>query len=172
MADLSSLNGVRVLMTLWMVTFHTTYFSATFMQDEAWTTWYSQPRFAFIRNGLAAVDVFFVLTGFLLSFGLFERATAAAAAAVSSSSPTTTTSPATKSSSSSSSPPVSWRAFVWRRAVRLYPTYAVVLALHCLVLNRPYGGQFPLSLMPSKGVAAMVRGAYPASSVVRCDIHC
>lgn len=103
--DLRALTGLRVLLTAWVIVFHTLFFSVMFTERQEWLTWYYQPWTLFLRNGLTAVDVFFLITGFLLSYSVFKKSHPA------------------MSDETQKVPGFSWRQFVWRRVSRVYPTY-------------------------------------------------
>lgn len=132
---LPALDGIRVLCTVWLIVFHTAYFSVTFLTKEQWKPWFYEYN-GFIFNGLQGVDVFFVLTGLLLSYPLFYR------------------------HSSSQPISISWRSFVWRRLVRILPSYCVAIGFFCFVLTQN-GEQHKLAAIPSTGIQMMLDEHYP-----------
>lgn len=77
---------------------------------------------------MAGVDVFFILTGFLLAHPLFLAESKRLAA-------TPVPPPA----------PFSILGFIWQRLSRIYPAYIVFMALFCFVIN-PGGQKMALDL--------------------------
>ena len=101
--DIPAIEGLRGVAILWVLLFH--YFvlregkvdDAFIAAVKSWA-----PVEAFVRNGYLGVDLFFVITGFLLTLPWFRRAELGLAAP-------------------------DWRAFYARRARRILPAYYVQL---------------------------------------------
>lgn len=99
------LDGVRVLMTLWVVTFHVLWHTSMILKEPAFDAFYYAPWMRFLNNGLFAVDIFFILTGFLLAYPVLAGARTG-----------------------------TWSEFVWLRVTRVYPTLIVSVLFVCLGL--------------------------------------
>ena len=98
-----AIEGLRGVAVLWVMVFHYIALRDGRFDDafiEAVKTW--TPLEAFARNGYLGVDLFFLITGFLLTLPWFRHAEAGL-------------------------PPPDWRAFYARRARRILPAYYVQL---------------------------------------------
>jgi len=101
--DIPAIEGLRGVAVLWVMVFH--YFvlrdgkfdDAFIELVKSWT-----PLEAFVRNGYLGVDLFFLITGFLLILPWYRHADAGL-------------------------PPPDWRSFYARRARRIVPAYYVQL---------------------------------------------
>jgi len=62
-----TLTGMRGAAALWVVTFHAYPFVASLFD------WPERARIPVIRDGFLAVDLFFILSGFVLSYGHADR---------------------------------------------------------------------------------------------------
>lgn len=101
--DIPAIEGLRGVAVLWVMVFH--YFvlrdgkfdDAFIASVKSWV-----PLEAFVRNGYLGVDLFFLITGFLLTLPWFRHADAGL-------------------------PAPDWRAFFARRARRILPAYYVQL---------------------------------------------
>lgn len=100
------LDGLRVIMTFWVVCFHTLWHIAMFLPEQEFKDFFDQPYLKFLSNGLAAVDVFFIMTGFLLAQPIFSGKRTG-----------------------------TWVEFVWLRVTRVYPVYLASIVFFCLVLH-------------------------------------
>ncbi len=101
--DIPAIEGLRGVAVLWVMVFH--YFvlrdgrfdDAFIAAVKSWA-----PLEAFVRNGYLGVDLFFLITGFLLTLPWFRHADAGL-------------------------PAPDWRSFYARRARRILPAYYVQL---------------------------------------------
>ncbi len=101
----AAIEGMRGVAVLWVMAFHYLVLRASFADDPfvaAVRSW--APLEAFLMNGYLGVDLFFVITGFLLTLPWFRHADAGL-------------------------PAPDWRAFYFRRARRILPAYYVQLVL-------------------------------------------
>ena len=97
---------------MWVVVFHVSYHIVMFATREQFEEYWLQDSlfFGILRNGLAAVDIFFILTGFLLAQPVLAGEQTG-----------------------------SWRSFVWRRVTRVYPSYVASTSHgHSLYLPPPF----------------------------------
>lgn len=101
------LDGLRTLMTFWVVAFHTLWYTGAYSTEKQFLAVSKQPYFLVLTNGLVAVDVFFLMTGFLLSYPILTGVRTG-----------------------------SWASFVWRRVTRLYPSYIFTLLFVCAGIYR------------------------------------
>lgn len=146
--DFNVLHGVRASSTLYIVAFHTLYYAAVFMTERVFNAWFYSAPFIGLRNGMCAVDVFFVMTGFLLSHGVWRQGLLP----------------------ESKQPPMVWKSFVWRRLVRLYPAYVATLFFYLVVLFRGRG-MFPITEMPAPGVTQMLLEHDPSMTLYPTSPH-
>ncbi|MFQ5437335.1 MAG: acyltransferase family protein [Paracoccaceae bacterium] len=103
---ITELDGLRAVAILMVIAFHSWFFLInslpSFQAFEVFSN--SLPGgFGFIRRGDAGVDIFFTLSGFLLSWQLFSE--------------------------KSAGPTLNFRRFYMRRVFRIYPLYLFVLGL-------------------------------------------
>lgn len=104
------IDGLRALSVLWMVIFHCIYYLGAFIPRDEYVRILQNPALRLFLQGHFGVDIFFVISGFLItSLLLKERHT---------------------------SEGISLRGFYIRRAFRILPAYAIVLLLGLLVLGR------------------------------------
>jgi peptidoglycan/LPS O-acetylase OafA/YrhL len=104
--QLQELNGLRAVAVLLVIAFHSWLFVKERLVDSALSPAFSESLpwvLRFIRRGDVGVDVFFVLSGFLLAWQLFQERTVKGRIDV--------------------------RAFYVKRLVRIYPLYLVALAI-------------------------------------------
>ncbi len=113
--DIPAIEGMRGVAVAWVMVFHYFVLRDGRFDDplialvKSWT-----PLEAFVRNGYLGVDLFFLITGFLLTLPWFRHADAGL-------------------------PPPDWRSFYARRARRILPAYYVQLVfLFFLVLPLLY----------------------------------
>jgi peptidoglycan/LPS O-acetylase OafA/YrhL len=104
------LDGLRALSALWVWAFHALFLRAVFLPPEVMDSVFADPVFAVVLSGDLGVDVFFVMSAFLMAH-LAEREHAATGA-------------------------LSFRRFWRRRAVRLFPAYLALLVLVCPIAFR------------------------------------
>ena len=103
--DVPAIEGLRGVAVLWVMLFHYVVLRDGKFDDafiaflKTWT-----PLDAFVRNGYLGVDLFFLITGFLLTLPWFRHADAGL-------------------------PAPHWRSFYARRARRILPAYYVQLVL-------------------------------------------
>ena len=103
--DIPAIEGLRGVAVLWVMLFHYLVLRDGKFDDAfvaAVKSWL--PLEVFVRNGYLGVDLFFLITGFLLTLPWFRHADAGLAAP-------------------------DWRKFYLRRARRILPAYYVQLAL-------------------------------------------
>lgn len=101
-----ALDGVRVVLTLWVVTFHVLWHLAMFVTDTDFIQTYHIDTNRVLSGGLNGVDYFFVLTGFLVAYPIFTgRRTG------------------------------TWFEFVWMRITRIYPVLITCVAVFCIGLH-------------------------------------
>lgn len=158
--ELPALNGIRTICTLWIVIFHCLWTLTSFFPREEMVPFNQQNILYFIRQGLVCVDIFFVLTGFLLGKAVFADSRPVSFAS-SSFQPLR---------SHDSFAQISWRSFVWRRLVRIYPLYIALLFIYCVIMF-PFG-QYPLEMMGHEGVPTMVKMANPDATMMpsNCEL--
>ena len=70
-ARLGSLDGLRALSVLWVILFHAAWYARFFLVAPTWLTLFTAPWMVPLWRGDFGVDVFFVLSGFLIG-GLLE----------------------------------------------------------------------------------------------------
>jgi peptidoglycan/LPS O-acetylase OafA/YrhL len=108
-ARLSSVDGIRAIAIIWTIAFHVLYFLGYAMNPhEAWAFLMNR-RFALIVQAPLAVDMLFVISGFLIGGYVFRALRRGR---------------------------LSLRTYAIRRAARIFPAYLAVLGLYALVL--PY----------------------------------
>jgi peptidoglycan/LPS O-acetylase OafA/YrhL len=100
------LDGLRVVLTLWVVLFHTAWHLAMFLPEKAFINDFESLS-EVVTSGLNGVDWFFVLTGFLLAQPIFAGQRTGG-----------------------------WFNFVWMRITRLYPMYLVSICIFCGVMSQ------------------------------------
>jgi len=103
--DIPAIEGLRGVAVLWVMLFHYLVLRDGRL-DDAFVAFVKSwlPVEVFVRNGYLGVDLFFLITGFLLTLPWFRHADAGLAAP-------------------------DWRRFYLRRARRILPAYYVQLAL-------------------------------------------
>lgn len=139
-----SLDGLRAAMCVWMIVFHSHFWQNYFIPRAEMSALGTLPIMrAFVLPGYMAVDVFFVLTGYLLASSLFRKEKAARekleaeAAQTSDSASASADGGSGKAKAASTSRvlvPVNVRSWVYRRAMRVLPGILVALAIWCFVL--------------------------------------
>src|SRR4051812_26206949 len=95
------LDGLRALSVLWLVAFHVVFNLGQFITPAEYLALTRDPRVALLAQGHFGVDVFFVVSGFLICCLLLEEAKSKGTIAVG--------------------------AFYLRRAFRILPAYFFVL---------------------------------------------
>jgi peptidoglycan/LPS O-acetylase OafA/YrhL len=106
---IQSLDGLRALSVIWMIAFHSMYFLGFAVPREAYLELIARPSTYLLQQGHFGVDVFFVLSGFLItSMLLREHHTRGR---------------------------LSLASFYVRRLSRVLPAYVVVLALWGLLVR-------------------------------------
>ena len=162
-----SLDGLRAAMCVWMIVFHSHFWQNYFIPRADMSALGRLPIMrAFVLPGYMAVDVFFVLTGYLLTSSLFRKEKAAreklaaeaaqptkGSAAADGDATATGDDGAKPSAKSRVLVPVNVRSWVYRRAMRVLPGILVALAIWCFVLF-PKGASFGLHLRPPCGVSS------------------
>jgi peptidoglycan/LPS O-acetylase OafA/YrhL len=108
-ARLRSVDGLRALAMIWIVSFHVLYFLGNVMDPHQAWAFFANTRFNLILQAPFGIDVLFVLSGFLIGGYIFREL---------------------KKSR------LSMRTYFIRRAARLFPAYLAALALYAMVL--PY----------------------------------
>lgn len=171
--DTRALTGLRVLLNLWIMIFHSLFVLMYFVTTSEIESLFG--RIAIIEHGYIAVDGFFMLTGFLLVLPLLQEQTKLLKNSTVLSSPVASSVTMTsrkRSSSSSSSMSTSATSVAtsvvptsspgttvtdsihryWKnRFIRVMIPYIFLGILHCLVINRC--GVYPQSrirLIPAK----------------------
>ncbi len=108
-ARLRSVDGLRALAMIWIVSFHVLYFLSYVMDPHAAWAFFINTRFNLILQAPFGIDVLFVLSGFLIGGYVFRELKRGR---------------------------LSMRTYFIRRAARLFPAYLAALALYAVVL--PY----------------------------------
>ncbi|HUY41014.1 MAG TPA: acyltransferase [Candidatus Dormibacteraeota bacterium] len=108
-ARLRSVDGLRALAMIWIVSFHVLYFLNNVMDPHQAWAFFASTRFNLILQAPFGIDVLFVLSGFLIGGYVFREL---------------------KKSR------LSMRTYFIRRAARLFPAYVAALALYAMVI--PY----------------------------------
>jgi peptidoglycan/LPS O-acetylase OafA/YrhL len=103
---LATLDGLRAVSILWVLAFHCVFFVSTVDLDLALTL-RNHPLLAWQKFGFRGVDIFFVISGFIISHILMREHKAAGR--------------------------IGLRNFYLRRAIRLFPAYYVSLGLYGLL---------------------------------------
>lgn len=98
-------DGVRAFAVLWVIAYHTFVFIGRPLRHGA-----AEPLFRVANRGLLGVNVFFVLSGFLIGRLLLRELSARGS--------------------------IAFRRFYARRALRILPLYYVCLGLYCLLDTR------------------------------------
>lgn len=93
--DLPQLTGIRIIAALWVVLFH---FAPTLTRIVPETG----ALFYFAQDGYLAVDLFFVLSGFVIAYQYFDAVR---------------------------DKRLPYRSFLWRRLARIYPAHLLVLLM-------------------------------------------
>lgn len=96
---------MRALSVLWVIGYHAFTFVGRPLRHSG-----SEPVFRIVNRGLLGVDVFFVLSGFLIGSMLLREHAALER--------------------------ISFRRFYFRRAMRILPAYYVSLALYCVLIGK------------------------------------
>jgi len=99
----ATLDGLRAISILWVLGFHCVFFISTANLDLALTL-RNDPLLAWLKFGFRGVDIFFVISGFIISHILMREHAATGR--------------------------VGLKNFYLRRAIRLFPAYYVSLALY------------------------------------------
>ena len=102
-ANFKPVDGLRALSILLVVAFHVVWLRGEYIGPAAWTTIVSDPLLSIVLRGDLGVDVFFVISGFLIAHLLIVEYRAHGT--------------------------ISLRAFYLRRVFRLLPAYFFVLAI-------------------------------------------
>lgn len=100
------LDGLRALSLLWVIAFHSAFLAGRSMTAGQFAAFASDPLVSFFLRGDLGVDIFFVISGFLIShilMGEYQR-----------------------------NGSISISRFYVRRMLRLFPVYFLVLGLYCL----------------------------------------
>ena len=109
--QLRSLDGIRALSILWMVSYHVLWLSQYYLDEADLASLRRSSALVPLWNGHLGVDVFFVMSGFLIARILMREFDERSS--------------------------VSFRRFYFRRALRLLPAYYLALFLTYFV--RPNG---------------------------------
>lgn len=104
-----SIDGLRALSVLWMISFHILYFSGHWLQRDQYLLLIGTPLLAPFVQGHLGVDVFFVISGYLIARLLFTEQEASGTLRIG--------------------------RFYLRRATRILPAYVVTLLLGWLILS-------------------------------------
>ena len=102
---LAAVDGLRALAVLWVIEFHALVFIGRNVRHSR-----LEPVFRVVNHGLLGVDVFFVISGFLIARLLFREL--------------------------ASTGTIAFRRFYVRRALRILPAYYVCLLLYCVLDTR------------------------------------
>jgi peptidoglycan/LPS O-acetylase OafA/YrhL len=107
---LTSLDGIRALSILWVIAFHTVWYLGFYISTSDYSTIVrSGPVHRFFLEGYYGVDMFFVLSGFLISTMLIKDI--------------------------QSNDRISLRAFYIRRFFRIVPVYVFMLLVNAVLLK-------------------------------------
>ena len=98
-------DGMRALAVLWVIGYHAFAFIGRPLRHSAY-----EPLFRIVNRGLLGVDVFFVLSGFLIGSMLLREHAAGGR--------------------------IGFRRFYFRRAMRILPAYYFSLAVYCAVIGK------------------------------------
>jgi peptidoglycan/LPS O-acetylase OafA/YrhL len=101
-----TLDGLRAISVLWVIGFHCIFFISTSNLDLA-VALRNAPLLAWLKYGFRGVDIFFVISGFIISHILMKEHQATSR--------------------------IGLKHFYLRRAIRLFPAYFVALALYALI---------------------------------------
>lgn len=71
--NFAALDGLRALLSLWMIMFHSFVYSTTFFHDADSNRLWRDPQLLPLTSGILAVDGFFILTGYLLLVPVFQE---------------------------------------------------------------------------------------------------
>jgi peptidoglycan/LPS O-acetylase OafA/YrhL len=102
-SNFTSVDGLRAISILLVVAFHVVWLRGEYVGPAAWTTIISDPILSIVLRGDLGVDVFFVISGFLIAHILIVEHQETGTIAL--------------------------RTFYFRRAMRLLPAYFFVLAI-------------------------------------------
>lgn len=131
--EMPALDGVRALCSMWIVVFHSLCFTAVFYPRAEFEAWWHAPQLVILRNGFSAVDIFFVLTGYLLAY------------------------PLVKAGANLDPKTISLKSYYYKRFVqRILPAYVVVIVVYTAWHFRD-NCMYPLSLVASNGVPDFLR---------------
>jgi peptidoglycan/LPS O-acetylase OafA/YrhL len=109
-------DGLRAISILWMICFHATYFVGWFAPREPFAAYLASPGLRVLENGHLGVDVFFVISGYLIaSLLLKERARSGT---------------------------LNLKSFYARRAYRILPAYIVGLLFAALIMREKSNIQY------------------------------
>ena len=129
-ANNRALDGLRASMCIWMILFHSHFWQNYFIPRSEMLALGELPLMqGFVLPGYMAVDVFFVLTGYLLSTSLFKKHQAARAKA-------SKDGDESVRAFSKALVPVNIKSWVYRRSMRVLPGIIAAGILWCLVLFR------------------------------------
>jgi peptidoglycan/LPS O-acetylase OafA/YrhL len=152
------LHGVRAIASWWIIIFHVLFFTTMFLNESSvdytirdvmkgsyWTEW--------ITLGYGMVDVFFIMTGFLLTYEHFAKAYRQ-----------TNADPA-RQYQINAPQNLSLRAMYWDRfIVRVYPPLITVLLLYCHIFARH--GQVSMERVPSPIIHELIDEHHPGETTL------
>lgn len=131
-----ALTGLRSLMTIWVIMFHGLWHMGYHITKEDYDD--MMTNHPIIANGFMAVDVFFVLTGFLLAYPVFLKGGLNLSTVA---------------------------KFILKRLVRILPLLIFVVAVFCIVIFP--SGLFSLSLLGEESIAELVHIGEPNATHYR-----
>jgi peptidoglycan/LPS O-acetylase OafA/YrhL len=114
--EISPLTGIRIFAALWVLSYHLYPDILAALPRDGVLRLAKFPLYAFTSQGYLGVDLFFILSGFVLSYNYGDSLSRVDFPA--------------------------WRKFLWRRFARIWPVHAVMLAAYAVTLAAAGSGFF------------------------------
>lgn len=137
MKEIKSLTGLRGIASLWVILLHFTIIYTTFISENLLPKYIENA----ITNGYLAVDLFFILSGFVLSISMSSKL---------------------KTSFSIND----FKAYIMRRFSRIYPLYIILITIYFIINKLTHITQFKFGFLDFISNALLIQSVTPYNYII------